>query len=372
MGITRLADITGLDVIGIPVVQAIRPNSRGLSVAQGKGLDLDAARASALMESIESYHAERIAHPLLLERLADLRLHERVIDITGLARLRGTELSPEKRMLWIEGTNLVDGDRAWVPFEVVHTDCTLPQPAGSGSLLTTSNGLASGNHMLEAITHAVCEVVERDAVALWRAGGRDRTTRLDLGTVDDEHCREVLQRLDAAGLDVAVWDATSDIDAPTFVARIFERSGRVWPPVCPMDGSGCHADRAVALLRALTEAAQARLTYVAGSRDDLTHAAYEHCRNPDTVARKRREMAGSGVRSFHDAPTFSGATFDDDVAWLLARIRAVGIEEVVVVDLTLPAFRIPVVRVVIPGLAFDEFPGIAPAERLRQRAAAAS
>src|SRR5713226_6016242 len=66
MGITRVANITGLDVIGIPVVMVCRPNSRALAVSQGKGLTLEGARASGIMESAESYHAERVSGPLLL------------------------------------------------------------------------------------------------------------------------------------------------------------------------------------------------------------------------------------------------------------------------------------------------------------------
>src|SRR5207244_6295350 len=60
MGITRLGNVTGLDRIGIPVVVAVRPNSRSVSVSQGKGLDLAQAMASALMEAIEGFHAEEI------------------------------------------------------------------------------------------------------------------------------------------------------------------------------------------------------------------------------------------------------------------------------------------------------------------------
>ena len=60
MGITRIANVTGLDRIGLPVVMVTRPNSRSLAGAQGKGLDLDSAMASGVMESVESYHAERI------------------------------------------------------------------------------------------------------------------------------------------------------------------------------------------------------------------------------------------------------------------------------------------------------------------------
>ena len=58
MGITRLGNITGLDRIGIPVVGAARPNSRSVSVSQGKGLDLSQAMTSALMEPIEGFHTE--------------------------------------------------------------------------------------------------------------------------------------------------------------------------------------------------------------------------------------------------------------------------------------------------------------------------
>src|SRR5215213_7437677 len=73
MGITRVANITGLDHVGVPVVITCRPNSRSLSVSQGKGIDLAAAKASGLMESVENYHAERIVLPLRLGSFNELR-----------------------------------------------------------------------------------------------------------------------------------------------------------------------------------------------------------------------------------------------------------------------------------------------------------
>ena len=63
-GITRVATITGLDRIGIPVVTACRPNARSISVSQGKGITLAAAKASAVMEAIECFHAENLILPL--------------------------------------------------------------------------------------------------------------------------------------------------------------------------------------------------------------------------------------------------------------------------------------------------------------------
>ena len=59
-GITRLADITDLDRIGIPVFSAIRPSAEtgAISVYNGKGMTKEVAKVSALMEGYERYSAE--------------------------------------------------------------------------------------------------------------------------------------------------------------------------------------------------------------------------------------------------------------------------------------------------------------------------
>src|SRR5262252_8690331 len=83
MGITRLGNVTGLDRIGIPVAIAVRPNSRSVSVSQGKGLDLTQAMASALMEAIEGFHAEEIGQ-VRHATYRDLVETESVVDPTTL------------------------------------------------------------------------------------------------------------------------------------------------------------------------------------------------------------------------------------------------------------------------------------------------
>ena len=57
-GITRIADITDLDTLEVPVAVAIRPASGTLTVEGGKGITRDAAFTSAAMEGIERYVAE--------------------------------------------------------------------------------------------------------------------------------------------------------------------------------------------------------------------------------------------------------------------------------------------------------------------------
>jgi YcaO-like protein with predicted kinase domain len=360
MGITRIANITGLDRIGIPVVMVCRPNSRSLAVSQGKGLDLAAAKASGLMESVEAYHAERIGLPLELGSYEDLRYSHRLVDVTQLPRTTSSIFHPSLPLLWIEGYDLLQREPIWVPHDLVHMRYTLPRLADSRCFVRTSNGLASGNHLLEAISHAICEVVERDATTLWRLcrEGPRQATRLDLATVDDPGCRDVLTKYERAGIVVAVWETTSDVGLPAFRCAIAEAVDDPLHTLPVLLGDGCHPAREVALLRALTEAAQGRLTMIAGSRDDITRRDYQHLANPDTVRPASAGVrAGRAMRSYHDVPTFEGETFEADVAWELDRLRAVGVERVVMVDLTRPDFGLPVVRVVIPGLEAPVTPG---------------
>jgi ribosomal protein S12 methylthiotransferase accessory factor len=122
-------------------------------------------------------------------------------------------------------------------------------------------------------------------------------------------------------------------------------------------------------LRALTEAAQARLTLIAGSRDDIGVARYREGPGRQQDPALADALVRSGGKRFSDVPTFFSQTFHEDVSWELARLRTVGIVEVAIVDLTLPEYRIPVVRVIIPGLeGLCDAAGFIPGTRLRARA----
>lgn len=367
MGITRVANVTGLDAVGIPVVMVTRPNSRSISVSQGKGVTLAAAKASGVMESIESYHAERITLPLKFASFEELRWTHPVVDVGRLPRLSTGSFNPNSPILWIEGQDLLNGGPKWVPFEMVHLNFTVPMAPGHGAFLAGSNGLASGNHKVEAISHAVTELVERDATTLWRLQDpiAQAATRIDLDSIDDPVCRSLIDRFEAAGVAVGVWETTSDVGLPAFLCRIVEREELPQHSIRPATGMGCHVAREIALSRALTEAAQSRLTFIAGARDDMPRAEYERHLDPAHHSRwKAMIVDGVGRRSFHHCPNSTAPTIEADLAHQLERLRAVGIEEAVAVDLTKPEFGIPVVRVVVPGLeGADESPDYLLGER---------
>lgn len=354
-GITRLANITGLDHVGLPVVQAIRPNSREVSVSQGKGLDLDSARASALMESLEGWHAEDPPNALRWASEHVLRRDGAVIDLGGLPRRVGTLARREGPRLWVEGWDLLAEAPCAVPFEVVSLDLTGPTDPDP-VFLRTSNGLASGNHLLEATLHALCELVERDSMAAWRADDDDddaKATQVDPATIDDRGCRRVLDLIAAAGLSVGIWDATSPtLGVPTYTCVVLDRPGpRV---VGRFAGAGTHLSPVVALCRALTEALQSRLGYIAGSRDDIRAAEWAELRNIDELEALEAALGDPPPTRRFDHATLATPTFEGDLALVLDRLRGAGHEQAVLVDLTRKDAGVPVARVFVPGLHPDE------------------
>lgn len=378
IGLTRLADVTGLDTVGIPVVSAIRPMGKSLSTQQGKGRTLLAARVSALMESIETWHAEELLVPARRTRRGSaeqLRAQLGAAAVAPLAKLpraprpprprgeRGRGKAPAKRaalgaqvLPWIEGFELRSARPMWVPQQAVTLDCVLRGKAPIFDI--SSNGLASGNCETEAILHGLCEVIERDAEARWRQSGGQR--RLMLDSVTDPGCVELIERFTAAGVRVVVWDLTSDVGVPVIGCAILEDPDQpAWRALGMYQGFGCHPAPEIALGRALTEAAQTRLTYIAGARDDFFPFDYERTTDRELLAQIWDELAHTPYEpvDFAELPVPAGeggaADLGEDLAAVVERLATCGSKQVIVVDLAHPELGVPVVKVIVPGRACD-------------------
>jgi ribosomal protein S12 methylthiotransferase accessory factor len=360
LGITRVANITGLDRIGIPVVEAVRPNSRSLSVTQGKGLSLDAAKVSAIMESLECWHAENPVIPIHLDTASKLSESNRVITLPDdmFSPIGGNWTSIE--IPWVQAHQISDGDPVFVPYDFVHFD-TRPHVQNEPSRkifargLVTTNGLASGNHLLEAANHAISELIERDAYYKWeRMTTAERiSTSVNLETVDDSNCNWMLDRILAAGFKPLVQDITSDVNVPAFRCAIGAEPKHGVKPEPFFLGWGCHPRREIALLRAISEAAQARLTEISGSRDNLTRASYIKIQDQSQLIKNWEYVSKApAIRNFMELPTYPNDTFEADTSILLHQLERVGIDEVLIVDLTHREIGIPVVKVVCPALNY--------------------
>lgn len=366
MGITRIANVTGLDWIGIPVVMVTRPAARSLAVSQGKGLTLEAAKVSGVMEAVELFHAETIENPLKLGSTRELEANHALIDVSRLARVAGSRFHQDLVMLWIEGAELSGGESRWVPFECVRANFTIPPPPGSGCFDCSSNGLASGNTMAEAVCQGLCEVIERDSTALWNQSPRDERLRrqVDPVSIQDPACRTVLDLYANANLATAMWETTTDIGVPSYFCLVVDQDN---PAGHSGVGAGAHPDPCQALLRALLEAAQVRMTYIAGARDDLDPAEYT-----DGWLRQRRTFFQRMLKGSANAGKFKTVdrawTTETCVDFILDQLRSAGLGEPVIVDLSKPEFDIPVVRVVVPGLEGpDDHEGYVPGARAGNR-----
>jgi YcaO-like protein with predicted kinase domain len=370
VGITRLANVTGLDCIGIPVVQAIRPNARSLSVSQGKGVDLDSAKVSAMMEAIELWHAERIELPCLCASYLTMRKTRKVIDLDRLPLVKGARIRPEEQRCWLVGWDLLQEEEVWAPFEFVSMN-TVGVNQANMTFLVTSNGLASGNHILEAVEHALCEVIERDTHALDTARGPANALRnkVDVDTITEPSLKAMIEACFAAGLELALFRMQSDVEIPTFRAGLMEREDREqWRRLGTEWGCGTHLSPVIALSRAITEAAQARLTMIAGSRDDNPPSAYAAAQglwsNQDP---RNRAFYAPAVRPFSTVVRHRETdTFEGDLGIMLGALSAAGVDRVVVIDLTKEHIGIPVVKVIVPEFESAPFvPGYVEGRRAR-------
>ena len=340
-GITRLAELTGLDTLGIPVWAAIRPMGRSLSTQQGKGLTALAAKVSALMESLETWSAEHVE--LKVTRGSYRSLKGRAVDIRELAHARRVAMTA--KLAWVEGRDLARDAPVLVPLEAVTLDTVFSKPP---SFDVSSNGLASGNVLVEAILHGLCEVLERDAEAAWRRAGGDR--RIVLDSIPDRACRELIERITRAGARVFVWDLDAT-ELPVIGCAIMEDPHEpAWRTLGFYQGFGAHLVPEIAIARALTEAAQTRLTYIAGARDDFFPFDYARATDPDLLAEIWEQVTAPPAESalFDELPRIDATTLGDGLAQLVDRVG-----QVIAVDLTHPDLRVPVVKVIVPGRATD-------------------
>ncbi|MCX8279947.1 YcaO-like family protein [Phyllobacterium sp. 0TCS1.6C] len=346
LGIVRIADMTGLDRIGIPVWMAVRPNSRTLAVSQGKGMSAAHAQASAVMEAAEIAIAENIGLPRLTASRRELiEQGNAVFDGRMLLMRDADEPAMDEPVDWLQGHDLIKQSPVMVPHELVTLDFTTARRAFHYTQST--DGLASGNCLLEAVIHGLCERVERDAIELWRfrKDAAVEANCVDPAALRHESIDGLAHSIKTAGFELRLFDISSDIGLPVFMATISPRTRH--ESYLHFDlaaGYGCHLSPTVAAMRAITEAAQTRITNISGARDDFDPAEYAQRLAPDLAV--YINAAPLADFAFADAMPQDKARLE----CYLAPLRASGIGSVVVVPLGGEEFGISVCRVLVNEL----------------------
>ncbi len=382
VGVTRLADITDMDVLRIPNYSAVVPGTEDyIWVYSGKGPTREHAMASALMESVERYSSLPSGGPRNFVRssYAELSKTHKVLHPDRIVEPVRFEYRDDMQMDWLPGYDLASGEQVMVPASIALFRYTPPPPAVNPFAYFHTNGLASGNVMEEAICHALCEVIERDAMSLaeLRASAIPfhilRTVHhslnsagirvppipadkfvdnpsvfpdVDISEIDFEPAKNLAYKFSRAGISLTIKDITSDIGIPTFNASSVEWVTHDYGYLA--EGHGTHPDARIALLRAITEVSQTRAANIQGARDDLRKIKYGEQNTDDR--RAWQFMPSTKKIKFSQVQTFFNEDILDDIKLILSRLKSVGLTQAIIVDLTNPDIGIPVVRAIVPGL----------------------
>lgn len=364
IGVTQVSEVTGLDSVGIPNFMTVRPRDLGpgISYYNGKGTTRQDALAGALMEAVERQAGEHCDYVVTLASQADIERKSPATKLRDIVVPNLQEFDANTRVEWVYGYDLLKERATAVPLNCVVCPYT-PMQDAPAIFYASTNGLASGNTLTEALCHALCEVVERDALALSLAqsqvspaiGELLQSIGMDApqapgSTSDHQQIRLdalprraalLIGRLRRAGLEIFIRNLTSTAGLATIDCTITEATGSGIPNV--HGGCGTHPDARIALTRAITEAAQSRIACIQGGREDLPEII-----KPKEPFEAADLYGGTDFIDFRDIPTVENTHIDDDIRLILERMPEYGLEQAVAFDLTRPEVGLPVVRVVVP------------------------
>ena len=382
IGITRLADITNMDILGIPNFSAVLPGTEDyIWVYSGKGPTRMDAKASALMESIERYSSlpSGNRNKMIQGSYKEVSKVSKILHPSNVVEPMILEYDDEMIMDFLSGYDLVNNDRILIPAPLALFRYSPKPPAINPFAYHHTNGLASGNVLEEAICHSLCELIERDATSLAELNAsalpynflRTMTKYLsdngleidpvdgtefvdddskypdvDISSIDFKPISNLVKKFNDAKIPLIIKDITSPIGVPTFNASSIEWITEDYGYLA--EGHGTHPDARIALLRAITEVSQTRAANIQGARDDLRKISYG---NSNSDEKKTWQfMKSKNTIQFSEIKSFIHDDILDDINFILSRLVSNGLKQVIVVDLTNPQIMIPVVRTIVPGL----------------------
>lgn len=361
-GITRIANLTHLDRIAVPVVCAVVPESRDdVSIYGGRGITLQAARCAALMETVE----RQTAVECILPERTQTPARTPGIDLV-MCGLK--EEYADTPMPFVPGVDIVSGAPLLLPKALVQ----MPWRGAPAFPATHTNGLAAGAAWDSAIVRALLEVIERHLWALVHARAHLRPKHMlgrlfgaaPMAMIDDpvEELQLPCGQESVDGLWKRCVDSGSTLrvvvmresDLPiAMTATLCERSGGT-PRV--HTGSGCAWSATDAALGAITEAVQCRVADTQAARENILRRSDPPARF--AIHTRRRSFQPYG-RWYFDGPTRKIMLADlpaqryeepgESLSQLLKALVHVA-PAVAIVTLSPPGAVYHVVRAIVPQL----------------------
>jgi ribosomal protein S12 methylthiotransferase accessory factor YcaO len=382
IGVTRLADITNMDILGIPNYSAVLPGTEDyIWVYSGKGPNKAHAKASALMECIERYSSLPSSGPknFIQGSYNQLSKSFNVLHPDEVVEPVRFQYKNDMLMDFLPGFDLFTNEQILVPASLALFRYSPVPPFVNPFAFHHTNGLASGNVMEEAICHSLCELIERDAISLaeLRASAipyhflRHITNILkakgyalnftftdkyvddpsifpdvNISQIEFQPVKVLAEKFLQAKIPLIIKDITSEIGIPTFNASSIEWISHDYGYLA--EGHGTHPEARIALLRAITEVSQTRAANIQGARDDLRKIKYGENNTDDK--RAWQFMQSRRTVDFSDIATYFNQDILEDIKLILEHLKQAGLNKAIIVNLTNNNIGIPVVRAIVPGL----------------------
>ena len=353
VGITRVADITDLDRIGMPVFTAIRPTAEdgAISIYGGKGISKDHAKASAMMEGFERYSAEKQeSDDTIFATPNEIGEKGEYIDPKSLNLPQKFEKADlgDTRFEWNLAHDIITGNDYYVLSNAVFHPYNHDSDVES-LFKSNTNGLASGNVLEEAILHGIFEVIERDAWSIFEMTHKNYS-QINIDSIESELINEIIDKFESQGIKIKLMDFTADINIPTIAASADDTVTRDAGLLTL--GIGTHLDPEVAILRALTEVAQSRATQINGAREDTVRADFAREAGYERMKRINKYYFRQEEEQINlsDIENKSTTSIDEDIDIVKEELIANDIKHVLYTDLTRPEVDVSVVRVIIPEM----------------------
>ena len=177
--------------------------------------------------------------------------------------------------------------------------------------------------------------------------GRNRT-RFDPATLGDAVLDRLVDRVVSAGKHVAFFDQSTDIGVPVITAVMYGTTTCTRFDLAA--GSGAHLDAARAARRALTEAAQTRVTSIAAARDDIPPSSFRERIQADSL-KLTRSLLSFGSVTRHGPPSVPNPKdLQAKIAAVARALEAAGLDEPIVVNLDDGSMPCAVVRLLSSDL----------------------
>jgi ribosomal protein S12 methylthiotransferase accessory factor len=382
IGLTRIADITYMDKLYIPNYSCVLPGTEDyIWVYSGKGPTKKHAKVSAIMESIERYSSlpTNYTRKFITGTFNELKESYNLLHPDDLVEPLTFDFQNDMLMDYVEGYDIINKENILVPAALALFRYTPNSPSLNPFAFHHTNGLASGNVFEEAVCHALCEVIERDAISLaqlrasaipfhilskihhnLRIQGYHITSISKEQFIDDNSlyqdvkiCEDdfqpvtnLIKKFKKFNIRLIIKDITTDIKIPTFNAACVEWISHDYGYLA--EGHGTHPDKRIAILRAITEVSQTRAANIQGARDDLRKIHYNDNNTDDKNA--WQFMSSQRTINFSDIITYQNEDILDDIKLIIKFFKEVGLNKAIIVNLTNPKIKIPVVRAIVPGL----------------------